>query len=169
MDIVPITASGPVITFHTAAAVLALALGPWALGARRRGRVHRLAGRFWVGAMALTAITAFGIFEMRVIGPASPIHLLAVLVLWMLWRSIAAARAGRIVEHGRIMAQLYVGALLVPGAFTFLPGRRMNAVLFGGQDWAGFALVSVVFASLAVIVLAAQPARQAADKRTQAV
>lgn len=29
------------------------------------------------------------------------------------------------------MQGLYVGALLLAGAFTLLPGRRMNAVLFG--------------------------------------
>lgn len=168
LDLTPILASGPLIAAHTGAAVLAFALGPVALMARRRGSLHRMAGRIWVAAMALTALTAFGIFGMRWLGLFSPIHLLAVLVLVSLWRGVAAARSGQLVAHGRTMANLYVWGLVVPGAFTLLPGRRMHAVFFDGQDWFGFALAALALGLVAVAVLAVQPSRRAANDHAPA-
>lgn len=61
------------------------------------------------------------------------------------------------VEHGRTMAQLYIWTICVAGAFTLLPGRRMNAVLFGGESWAGFGLGALALAGLAVVIWRAQP------------
>ncbi|MFN6977325.1 MAG: DUF2306 domain-containing protein [Gemmobacter sp.] len=153
----PILGSGPVIVVHTAAAILALAVGPVAILRRRRDRWHRLAGRVWVASMAITALSALAIFEIRLIGPFSPIHLLPFLVAAMLWRAVAAIRAGRVAEHGRTMAQLYIWSMGVAGLFTLLPGRRMHAVLFGGDSWAGFAVAAVLFAALAAVLWRAQP------------
>jgi uncharacterized membrane protein len=157
MNLTPLLDAGPVIATHALAAIAALALGPFVILRQRRGRLHRWAGYVWVGAMALTALSALAIHEVRLIGPFSPIHLLIGLVVVNLWRAIAAARAGRMVEHGRTMAQLYIMALAVAGAFTLLPGRRMNAVLFGGDSWAGFALGATVLALVSVALWRAQP------------
>jgi uncharacterized membrane protein len=44
-----------------------------------------------------------------------------------IWR----VRTGNIRAHGRTMAALFVGGLIIAGAFTFLPGRLMWAVFFG--------------------------------------
>lgn len=157
MTLAPLLDAGPVIAAHALAAVAALLLGPVVILRRRRDRLHRWAGYAWVGAMALAAATALAIHEIRLVGPFSPIHLLVGLVAVNLWRAIAAARAGRMVEHGRTMTQLYVGALGVAGAFTLLPGRRMNAVLFGGESWAGFALGAAVLALVCLALWRAQP------------
>jgi len=42
------------------------------------------------------------------------------------------ARRGNIRGHKRSMIGLFAGALIIAGIFTFVPGRIMHAVLFGG-------------------------------------
>lgn len=157
MDFAPITGSDLVIQVHTLASLLAFAIGPVAILRRRRDWLHRQAGHLWVAAMAVSAVTAMGIFEIRLIGPLSPIHALPFLVGFMLWRAIRAILTGDMVTHGRVMTQMYVWSMGVAGLFTLLPGRRMNAVLFGGDSWAGFAAVAVVMAALMAILWRAQP------------
>jgi uncharacterized membrane protein len=80
--------------------------------------------------MATVAISSFWISTIKFIGPFSPIHLLSIFVLVQLVGAVRAARSGRITDHKRYMQGLSFGALLVAGAFTLLPGRVMNAVLF---------------------------------------
>lgn len=167
MTLTPLLDAGPIIATHALAATLAVLLGPVVLLRRRRDAVHRWAGYAWVAAMALAAISALGIHENPVIGPFSPIHLLIGLVLVNLVRGIADARAGRMVNHGRTMAQLYIFALVVPLAFTLLPWRRMNHVLFGGDSWAGFAVAAVALAALSVVLWRAQPRQSATPRRAR--
>lgn len=157
MSLSPLLSDTPFIAVHTASALLALAIGPLAILRRRRDRLHRLAGRAWVGLMVLALVSAFGIHGGGVIGPFSALHLLPVVVGVMLWRAVAAIRAGDLVAHGRTMVQLYIWSLLVAGAFTLLPGRRMNAVLLGGESWAGFAAGAVALGAVAVWLWRAQP------------
>lgn len=157
MNLIPILQSSPVIVIHTAAALVAFLAGPVAILRRRRDIWHKAAGWLWVGAMLITALTGLMIFEIRLIGPFSPIHALCLLVLLMLWRGVAAIRAGRRIEHGRTMVQMHLYGMGIAGLFTMLPGRRMNAVLFGGDSWAGFAIAALAFAALAVWLWRAQP------------
>lgn len=82
--------------------------------------------------MAVVAISSFWINELRLVGPFSPIHLLAVLTLWTLMRGVLAARNHHVKNHKRAMKTLVIGALLVAGAFTFMPGRIMSQVVSGG-------------------------------------
>jgi uncharacterized membrane protein len=46
--------------------------------------------------------------------------------------AVIAARRVEIARHRFIMGSLFFSALVVAGAFTFLPGRIMSKVLFGG-------------------------------------
>jgi uncharacterized membrane protein len=80
--------------------------------------------------MAVVAASAFFIHEIRTFGPFSPIHLLSIYVLATLPPSLMLARRGRIEAHRRAMLGMFLGALIVAGALTFLPGRVMHAVLF---------------------------------------
>jgi uncharacterized membrane protein len=41
------------------------------------------------------------------------------------------ARHRRVVKHRNAMISIFLGALLIAGFFTFLPGRIMHAVAFG--------------------------------------
>ncbi|WP_393956232.1 hypothetical protein [Methylorubrum sp. POS3] len=49
----------------------------------------------------------------------------------MLAVAIVHARARRIEAHRWTMIGLFVGALVITGLFTLVPGRVMHAVLFG--------------------------------------
>jgi uncharacterized membrane protein len=65
------------------------------------------------------------------LGRVEPIHLLSILVLVTLPLAIWAARRHDVRRHRNAMAALFMGALVVAGAFTFLPGRIMHSVAFG--------------------------------------
>lgn len=164
MTLAPVLGAGPLIQIHVLAACLAFLLGPFVILRRRRDRLHRLVGYTWICAMIVTALTALGIFELRLIGPLSPIHALSLLVGLMLWRGIRAIRAGRVVEHGRIMAQLYIWSMGVAGLFTLLPGRRMHAVLLEGYGWPGFWMAGLAFALAIAFLWSAQPREDTREK-----
>jgi uncharacterized membrane protein len=80
--------------------------------------------------MVVTAITTIFV---RVLDPRhlSWIHLLIPLTLIGVFSSILALHRGNIAGHKRAMIGLYAGALLIAGAFTFVPGRLMHTVFFG--------------------------------------
>lgn len=122
----------PVIAIHLAAALAATALGPvalWArLGARQRPRLHRAAGYAWVTLMVATAVSALFIRDSRLPNLAgyTPIHLLIPFTLGQLFFSFRALLRGNISGHRKSMQGLYIGACLVAGAFTLLPGRFLG-------------------------------------------
>jgi uncharacterized membrane protein len=82
--------------------------------------------------MLTVAISAFFIHELRIWGPWSPIHLLAIFTLVMVPLGVWRAHRHRVERHRRAMLGLFFGALVVAGLLTFLPGRIMHAVAFGG-------------------------------------
>lgn len=92
---------------------------------------HRVAGWVWAALMLLVAVSSLFIHELRVWGPWSPIHLLSLLVIVAVPAAVFAARRHKVAQHCRAMIQLFFFALVVAGAFTFLPGRIMHAVAFG--------------------------------------
>ncbi|MCY3983099.1 MAG: DUF2306 domain-containing protein [Roseovarius sp.] len=120
------------IPIHAILALAALGLGIVQITSRKGTALHRFAGYIWVVFMAGTAITAIFIFEIRVVGPFSPIHLLIPVVLASLWVGIRSARNGNIATHRLTMLSLFWMALVVTGFFTLLPGRVMYNVIFGG-------------------------------------
>lgn len=116
---------------HALAAIAAFALGSLQLVLPKGTARHRALGRAWVALMAVTAASGLFIHELRSFGPFSPIHLLSLGTLAALVLGLRSARRGDIARHRRIMLLLFLGALLVAGLFTLLPGRRMHAVFFG--------------------------------------
>ena len=92
---------------------------------------HRVTGWLWVTLMVIVSVTAFFIHELRVWGPWSPIHLLAIFTLVMLPLAVLHARNHRVANHKRAMVSIFLGALVIAGLFTFMPGRIMHAVFFG--------------------------------------
>jgi uncharacterized membrane protein len=122
----------PPIPHHSLAAFAAVIIGAAQLWMRKGARVHRIIGYIWVALMGIVALSSFFIHEIRLVGAFSPIHLLSIFTLWSLYMAIRAAKDRRINAHRRWMQNLYVMALLITGAFTFLPGRTMHMILFGG-------------------------------------
>lgn len=133
MDIASLSGWSPIIAIHTASAVLALALGGAILFREKGTPAHRLLGRVWVGLMVVVAGSSLLITEARLIGPFSPIHALSVFTLFALWQGVRDARRGRIKAHRSTMRITYVASLVLAGAFTLVPGRRMHALLFGAE------------------------------------
>ena len=80
--------------------------------------------------MAIVALSSFAIFEIRLFGPFSPIHLLSLLTLGTLVVAIQAARAGNIQRHKQALASLY-GGLTLGWGVHLVPGRILHQVLFG--------------------------------------
>ena len=131
------------IQIHAAAATLAIVIGPFALFARRRGQMHKTLGYIWVIAMLIVATTAFFIHSFPVVGPFSPIHLLAVLTYWSIWRAMRAVLAGRIAEHRATMRSLYFNGLVIAGLANFLPGRTTNRTFFPQSPDAGYVVIAL--------------------------
>lgn len=122
----------PVIAIHLAAALAATAIGPLALWARlgtcQRPRLHRAAGYAWVTLIVATAVSALFIRDFRLPNLAgyTPIHLLIPFTVGQLFFSFRALLRGNIEGHRKSMQGLYIGACLVAGAFTLLPGRFLG-------------------------------------------
>jgi uncharacterized membrane protein len=83
--------------------------------------------------MLIVSISAFFIHQIRMWGPWSPIHLLAVYTLIMLPVGVIAAHHHVIERHRRTMMGIFIGGLVIAGVFTFYPGRIMYHVVFGGH------------------------------------
>jgi uncharacterized membrane protein len=81
--------------------------------------------------MAVIAFSSFFIHEIKLIGPFNPIHLLSIFTLVMLPLAVAHARHRQVQKHRKAMTSIFTGALVIAGAFTFLPGRIMHAVVLG--------------------------------------
>ncbi|MBV7431255.1 MULTISPECIES: DUF2306 domain-containing protein [unclassified Acidovorax] len=126
----------PVIAIHLAAALTATAIGPLALwarkGATQRPRLHRAAGYAWVTLMVATAISA--IFISGGNGPRwgsfGLIHLLIPVTLGMLVLSFIYLARRNIAGHRVVMQRIYIGACIVAGGFTLLPGRFLGHSLW---------------------------------------
>lgn len=151
MTLAPFFDAPVIVQVHIIAALLALSLGPVAMLRRRRDLVHRVVGRVWVASMAATALSSFFIYTIRLIGPFSPIHALSVATLIGLWAGVTHIRAGRVADHRSTMLSLYVFGMGIPGLFTLLPGRIMNAILFPSGPVAGFAGALAAFCLVVLV------------------
>jgi uncharacterized membrane protein len=131
MNLAPLLAAPAVIQIHAFAALGAFALGALQLAAPKGTIPHRTIGWIWAGLMLAVVVSSFFIHTIRLWGPFSPIHLLSILTLALLPLAVWRARQHDVRKHRRAMLGLFVGALVIAGVFTFLPGRIMHAVLFG--------------------------------------
>jgi uncharacterized membrane protein len=131
MSLAPLLEAAPQIPIHAFAAMAAFGLGVVQLVAPKGTLPHRTVGWIWVALMAVVAISSFWIHQIRMLGPWSPIHLLSIFVLVVLPLGIWKAHRHDVAAHRRIMVMIFTGALVIAGLFTVVPGRIMNAVLFG--------------------------------------
>jgi uncharacterized membrane protein len=131
MSLAPLLNAESVIQIHAFAAIAAFGLGIVQLTAPKGTLRHRAIGWIWVVLLAMVALSSFFIHEIKLIGPFSPIHLLSIFTLVMLPLALAHARRHEVQRHRKAMTSIFIGALVIAGAFTFLPGRIMHAVVFG--------------------------------------
>ena len=131
MTLAPLLSASAAIQFHAFAAMAAFGLGLVQLAAPKGTLPHRTIGWTWVALMVVVSVSAFFIHEIRLWGPWSPIHLLAIFTLIVLPIAVWHAHRHAVDKHRNRMVALFIGALAIAGAFTFLPGRIMHAVAFG--------------------------------------
>lgn len=121
----------PVVIVHTLCAFVALFIGI-AMFLRKKGTAsHKLLGKIFVGFMAVTAFSA--IFITGLNGKYwSFIHIFVPVSFYAIWELFHYVRKGDIKKHEKAVKGLFFGALLIPGLLSFLPGRLMWHVVFGG-------------------------------------
>ena len=132
MTLEPLLSASPAIKIHAFAAMAAFGLGIVQLSRSKGDGPHRLAGYVWVGLMLAVALSSFWIHEINQWRSFSLIHLLSIWVIVFTPFAVMNARRGNISAHRRGMIGLFAGALIIAGLFTFMPGRIMHAVIFGG-------------------------------------
>jgi uncharacterized membrane protein len=131
MTLAPLLAAPLVIRVHAFAALAAFAVGLMQFAAPKGTLPHRAVGWSWAALMLTVAVSSLFIHILRIWGPWSPIHLLSILVLVTLPLAVWAAHRHDVRQHRRAMTALFLGALVIAGGFTLLPGRIMHAVVFG--------------------------------------
>lgn len=117
----------PIIILHTLAATSAVGVGATLLLKRKGTFNHRLFGWIWVLLMASVALLSFGIQR----NGFSWIHLLSIFTLVMLIVGVRNARKHKVMQHGKTMKGIYLGALVITGLFTLLPTRLIGNAIFG--------------------------------------
>jgi uncharacterized membrane protein len=118
---------------HLMTVVPAFFIGAALLVSRKGSANHRLLGKAYMVLMLLTAcISLFMSAEVgpTVLGHFGFIHLFSLLVLYLVPSAYVAARAGNIRRHRANMIGLYVGGILIAGAFAFAPGRLLHTWIF---------------------------------------
>ena len=153
MSLDPFLSAPLYIQVHAAAATFAVLTGPIALYRQRRDVIHKTLGYVWVVSMFTVAISSFWIHSFAVIGPFSPLHGLAVLTLWSLWNGVNHARHKRITAHKAVFRSLYWFGLMIAGLANFLPDRRINHAVFGGNDDLGWVVIGLGAAILIGIAI----------------
>ena len=117
------------VRIHVVAAISAFLIGLILLLAPKGLRFHKVLGWSWVIAMAVTAISSF--FITGIMGKFySPIHAISAWTLLGLPFGVAAARRRDIAKHRQSMTGMFLGAMVIAGLFTFLPGRLMWQIFF---------------------------------------
>lgn len=135
MTLEPLLDAPPAVRLHVATIVPAVVIGAWLILLSRKGaRWHRVLGGLYLGLMTATSIAALFIHEINPDGPGglSPVHLFVPLTLAGIGGALYGARTHNVRLHKLSMLGVYVGGILIAGALTFLPGRIMHRVFFGG-------------------------------------
>ena len=118
-----------VLKIHIASALTAFFVGLWILAGPKGTGMHRKLGWVWVIAMASTALSSF--FLSGANGQSfSWIHGLSAWTLIGLPAGIAAIRKKDVKKHAKNMTGMFLGAMVIAGLFTFLPGRLMWSLFF---------------------------------------
>ena len=115
--------------FHLGTVFPAFLIGTYLLANRKGTPGHKLLGKIYMLLMLFTALIT--LFMSAEVGPTfwghfGFIHLFSFLVLYSVPVAYFAARSGNVKSHKLSMIGLYVGGILIAGAFTFMPGRLLH-------------------------------------------
>lgn len=133
MTLAPLLAAPIAIQAHAIAAMAAFGLGLIQFAAPKGTLPHRTIGWVWVILMTLVAGSSAFIHTICSFGGFSLIHGLSISTLAVLPIGVMHARRHRVGDHRRTMSALFLGALVIAGGFTMIPGRIMHDVAFGSR------------------------------------
>ena len=126
-----------IIYVHAALALLAIPLGLYIFITKKGTKNHKMLGRTWVTVLMIVSLTAIFIQTINT-GQYSLIHLLIPYTIGSLIYSIWNIRKFKKtkiesykIKHMHSMIGVYIGALLIAGAFTLMPGRFFHEIIFG--------------------------------------
>jgi uncharacterized membrane protein len=119
---------------HLATVVPAFAIGAFQLFRRKGTPSHKLLGKIYMVLMLATGLITLAMpaeVGPRLLGHFGFIHAFSLLALYSVPAAYLAARRGNIKAHRANMIGLYIGGILIAGAFAFSPGRMLHTWLFG--------------------------------------
>jgi len=117
------------IQIHMLVAVGAFILGLIMFSRKKGTWVHKMTGRAFALLMFLTAFSAIFIRQLNE-GGFSWIHIFVPITFFALFETFFYIRKGNVKKHKRAVTGLFFGALLIPGFFSFMPGRTMWMLFF---------------------------------------
>jgi uncharacterized membrane protein len=118
---------------HLATVVPAFGIGAFQLLKRKGTPSHKLLGKIYMLLMLATGFVTLAMPAQvgpRFLGHFGFIHIFSFLALFNVPAAYMAARRGNIKLHRFNMISLYVGGILIAGAFAFSPGRMLHEWLF---------------------------------------
>lgn len=120
--------------FHLATIVPAFFIGTFLLSRRKGTLTHKSLGRIYLLLMIATGLTTLFMPAQvgpRLLGHFGFIHAFSLLALYNAPAAFLAVRRGNVKAHRGNMIGLYVGGILIAGAFAFSPGRMLHDWLLG--------------------------------------
>lgn len=139
MSLDPLLAAPIIVQIHAFGAMAAFVLGLIQFTAPKGTFPHRTLGLIWMVLMATIIISS--IFIRPALSPGiplarwfGPIHIFTIVT------TIGLVRGGFFLlkggpdlkSHKSPFTSIYIGGLIIAGAFAFLPGRIMYRVIIGG-------------------------------------
>jgi uncharacterized membrane protein len=119
---------------HLATVLPAFAIGVFQLLRRKGTPSHKLLGKIYMVLMLTTGLITLAMpaeVGPRFLNHFGFIHIFSFLALYSVPAAYIAIRRGNLRAHRANMIGLYVGGILIAGAFAFSPGRMLHAWLFG--------------------------------------
>jgi uncharacterized membrane protein len=118
---------------HLATVIPAFGIGALQFLKRKGTPSHKRLGRIYMMLMLATALITLAMPAQ--VGPQflhhfGFIHAFSLLALFSVPIAYFAARRGYLNAHRAAMIGLYVGGILIAGAFAFAPGRMLHGWLF---------------------------------------
>lgn len=118
---------------HLLTVLPAVVLGTILMVMKKGTPYHRLLGKFYL--LLMLATGTITLFMPARVGPQffghfGWIHAFSFLALYSVPNAYLAVRAKNVRKHQRIMIGLYVGGILLAGAFALMPGRLLHQWLF---------------------------------------
>lgn len=119
---------------HLATIAPCFLIGAWLLLRPKGTPTHKGLGKVYVVLIVFSSVVAAAmpaIVGPRVLDHFGVIHLFCAVVFFSIPMAIWSIRRGRVRTHAGYMRGVYIGGILVAGAFAFAPGRILSGWLYG--------------------------------------